>query len=372
MTTDTLEAPKTEPGKGLAIIADLTPEIFTPEKAAEIVADVRREVLAIDRDVSSKKGREAIASMAAKIARSKTAADAFGKQLKADYKAKVDAIDGIRRVFWDGLEALQKEFRAPLTEFEDKEKARIAGHESGIANIQAMATLVNRFSGDVTTEDISDRLTAAQAIDTSSFQEFTARAEQAKAETVAKLEAMLEDSRRRDAERAELERLRQEAAEREAQAARERAEREQREREERAAEQARQEAERAAAAERMRAEQEARQIQEKAERERAEAEERAAQAERDRQDAERRAKEAEERAQQRVEEAARQERQRIEAERRAEEEATRRREADRTHRASVNNAAVAALTAAGLSYGDAKTAVTAIAKGDVPHVAIAY
>ena len=354
MTTDTLEAPKTETGKGLTIIADLTPEIFTKEKAAEIIADLRREVLTIDRDVSTKKGREAIASMAARIARSKTAADTFGKQLKAEYKAKVDAIDGIRRVFWEGLEALQKEFRAPLTEFEEVERERVTKHEAGIANIQAMATLVNRFAGDVTTEDIADRLTAAQAIYTSTFQEFTARAEAAKAETVAKLEAMLEDSRRRDAEREELERLRQEAAEREAQAERERAEREQREREERAAEQARQEAEHAAAAELERIEQEAR-----------EAEERAAQAER-------RAKDAEERAQQQAEEAARQERQRIEDERRAEEEAQRRREADRTHRATVNNAAVAALTAAGLSYGDAKTAITAIAKGDVPRVSIAY
>ncbi|NUB26250.1 hypothetical protein [Azospirillum brasilense] len=368
MTTDTLEAPKADAGKGLAIIADLTPEIFTPEKAAEIVADVRREVLAIDRDVSTKKGREAIASMAAKIARSKTAADNFGKQLKADYKARVDAIDGIRRVFWDGLEALQKEFRAPLTEFEEAEKRRVAGHESALADIARLIVL----DGVPTTDAIADRLTVAKAVDTSTFQEFTSRAEAAKADAVGKLEAMLKAAQERDAERAELERLRQEAAEREAQAARERAEREQQEREERAAEQARQEAERAAAAERMRVEQEARQIQEKAAREKAEAEERAAQAERDRQDAERRAKEAEERAQQRAEEVARKERQRIEDERKAEEEAQRRREADRTHRATVNNAAVAALTAAGLSYGDAKTAITAIAKGDVPHVAIAY
>ncbi|CAO3447927.1 hypothetical protein [Azospirillum argentinense] len=368
MTTDTMEAPKAEAGKGLAIIADLTPEIFTKEKAAEIVADVRREVLAVDRDVSTKNGRDAIASMAAKIARSKTAADNFGKQLKADYKAKVDAIDGIRRVFWDGLEALQKEFRAPLTEFEEAEKARVARHESALADIARLTVL----DGVPTTDAIADRLTVAQSVDTSTFQEFTARAEAAKAEAVAKLEAMLKAAQQRDAERAELERLRQEAAEREARAAREKAEQEQREREERAAEQARQEAERAAAAERTRVEQEARQIQEKAEREKAEAEERAAQAERDRQDADRRAKEAEERAQQRAEEAARQERQRIEDERKAEEEATRRREADRTHRATVNNAAVAALTAAGLSYGDAKTAITAIAKGDVPRVSIAY
>ncbi|TWA71864.1 hypothetical protein FBZ84_101130 [Azospirillum baldaniorum] len=404
--SDTLEAPKAATGKGLAIIADLTPEIFTPEKAAEIIADVRREVMSIDRDISSKKGREAIASMAAKIARSKTAADNFGKQLKADYKAKVDAIDGIRRVFWDGLEALQKEFRAPLTEFEEAEKARIAGHEAGIADIQAMPL----FSGDHTTDDIADRLAKAQAIDASGFQEFTARAEAAKAAAIATLTAALENSRARDAERAELERLRREAEERAAREEAERIEREKQEAAARAAEQARRdaeekarqerdEAERAAAAERERIEREAQAERDRAtaeqarvEREKREAEERATKAEQDRQDALRRAKEAEEqaerdrvaaeeRAQQRVEEAAQRERQRIADEQKAEEEAQRRREEDRAHRGAINRAAMQALIAAmaDAHSGNATEAeaiaraiVSAIARGAVPAVKISY
>lgn len=348
--SDTLEAPKTEPGKGLAIIADLTPEIFTAEKAQEIVASLRAEVLTIDRDVSTKKGREAIASMAAKIARSKTAADTFGKNLKAEYKVKVDAIDGIRRIFWDGLEALQKEFRQPLTEFEEAEKARVAAHESALAGIPEAPG----YGQTETAAEIAARLEHLHNYPARDWQEFRGRAEQAIAAEIARTEALLEAARQREAERAELERLRREAAEREAREAQERAEREQREREARAAEEARRQAERAAAAEL-----------ERVEREKQEAERRAAQAEADR-------VAAEQRAQQQAEEAARKERERIEAERRAEEDAARKREANRAHRAAVNNAAVAALVGAGLSEGAAKTAVTAIAKGDVPRVSIAY
>lgn len=368
--SDTLEAPKTEPGKGLAIIADLTPEIFTAEKAQEIVASLRTEVLTIDRDVSTKKGREAIASMAARIARSKTAADTFGKQLKAEYKVKVDAIDGIRRIFWDGLEALQKEFRQPLTEFEEREKARVAGHEAALADIGRLPY----FEGAPTTDAIADRLTIAQAIDTSTFEEFTARAETGKADAVAKLEAMLAESRQRDAERAELERLRKEAEERAAREEAERIEREKQEAAARAAEEARQEAERAAAVERERIEREAREATERAEREKREADERAARAEADR-------VAAEENAKRQIEEAAQKERDRIEAKQRAEEEETRKREQDKAHRGRVNSAAMRAIITAmaDVHSGNAAEAeviaraiVTAIARGAVPAVKISY
>jgi Holliday junction resolvasome RuvABC DNA-binding subunit len=49
-----------------------------------------------------------------------------------------------------------------------------------------------------------------------------------------------------------------------------------------------------------------------------------------------------------------------------------RREANKAHRAKINNTAVAALVGAGLSENAAKAAVTAIAKGDVPNVTISY
>lgn len=68
---------------------------------------------------------------------------------------------------------------------------------------------------------------------------------------------------------------------------------------------------------------------------------------------------------------------RIEAERKAEAEAAAKREADKKHRAKINNEAIDALVTvlAGDTYL-ARTAATAIieaiAKGTVPHVKISY
>lgn len=388
--SDTLEQPKTESGKGLAVIADLTPEIFTAEKAQEIVANLRAEIMLIDRDVSTKKGRDAIASFAHKIARSKTAADTFAKNLKDEYRKKADGIQAIRNIFWDGLEALQKDFRQPLTEFEAAEEARIKAHEEGIARIQGMALL----SGEWTSEMVAARIAEVQAVDLTGFQEFAARAAQAKESALETLNAALENRRALEAERAELERLRQEAAERAAKEEADRIEREKQEAAAAAAERARREAEEKARREAEEAERRAAAERERVEREAREAEERAAQAERDRQAAEQRAKEAEEkaerdrieaerraeeerkaadeRAKRQAEEAARLERERIEAQQRAEEEAERKREQDKAHRGRINRSAMEALIAAGLSETDARKAVEAIARGTVPNVKISY
>jgi FKBP-type peptidyl-prolyl cis-trans isomerase len=70
--------------------------------------------------------------------------------------------------------------------------------------------------------------------------------------------------------------------------------------------------------------------------------------------------------------AAERERQRVADEQRAEAEAAAKREADKAHKAKINNEALTALVAAGLSDADAKAAIGAIAKGLVPNVKINY
>lgn len=385
-------------------------QVYAPGGVDKILdsleADVRASAKALD--ISTSKGRKEIASLAYKVARSKTALDDMGKELVSSIKAQANAIDADRRTVRDRLDKLRDEVRKPLDDFEAAEAARIAKHEAGISNFQLAA----EFPASFTTDEISARLAMVEGWPTDGFQEFAKRATDAKESAVARLKSALAESQKRDEERAELERLRQEAAERAAREEAERIEREAKEREERAAEQARreaeekarreaEEAERRAAAERERIEREAREKEEAAERERqriererAEAEERAAQAERDRQAAEQRAKEAaekaerdrieaerraeeerkaaDERARLQAEEAARKERERIEAQQRAEEEAARQREADKQHRAAVNRGAVQALVTAGLPDVEAVKAVTAIAKGQVPAVRISY
>ncbi|NLG06046.1 MAG: hypothetical protein GX567_19795 [Clostridia bacterium] len=382
----------TMPTSNALVIFDKTftpATLFEPGKLDPLIEHVRAAVKAEDRDATTPAGRDRIKSLAYKVTRTKTTIDAAGKQLVADEKKRLAAIDAERRRVWNELENLADEIRQPVTEYENREKTRVEAHK---AAVEAIGNL-DFFASQPTTDEIAARLAEAEAVGVD-HEEFTALATKAKDVVVGSLRAKLEASRKADAERAELERLRREAAERE-----------QREREERAAAKAREEAEQKAREERERqahesAEREARikaeaeareraakEAAERAEREKREAEEAAKRAEearvaaekkaeQERAEAERRAaqakREAEEAARERAKEAVEQERRRLEAEQRAKEEEARKREANRQHRAKVNNVAAAALVLAGLSEDAAKAAIAAIAKGAVPHVTIAY
>ena len=78
-------------------------------------------------DVNTKAGREAISSLAYKIARSKTFLDdKLGKPLVRDWKAKAAAVDKLRKLARDRLDALKAEVRQPLTDYEQAEADRQA------------------------------------------------------------------------------------------------------------------------------------------------------------------------------------------------------------------------------------------------------
>lgn len=371
-------------------------EVFKPGGIDAVLTALEAQVRAEadNLDISTPRGRKEIASLAYKVSRSKTALDEAGKTLVEDMKAQTKAIDAERKKARDRLDALKEDVRKPLDEYEAAESARIAGHE------QALADLVEApcYGQTETAAEIEARLSHLLNYPSRDWQEFAARATKTLDGEIERARGLLEAARAREAQSAELERLRREADEREA---RERADREEMERLEReqciaaeAAERARQEAEENARREREAAERRADEERKRFEQDAREAEERAARAEQMCLDAKRRAQEAAEQAgreriaaEKRAEEerkaaaeranreadaAVERERQRVQIERRAEEEATRKREQDRDHRAGINRAAVMALISAGLSEEAAKTAITAIAKGSVPRVTIAY
>lgn len=376
-------------------------QVFAPGGIDAIIASLEAEARAeaAKLDISTQKGRKEIASLAYKVARSKTALDDMGKKLVEGIKAQAATIDADRRIARDRLDSLRDEVRKRLDDFEAAEKERVNRHEAGIADISNLARIHSMDEPD--TDVIAKRLGMAEAVDTSGFQEFTKRANEAKSEAITTLTSMLERSRARDDERAELERLRQEDEVRKRQAEAERIEREKKEAAERAAAQAKADAEAEAQrkadaeADRVAEEQRRRDAEAQAERDKIEAERqraeqekrdaeaRAAQAERDRIAAEKRAKEAAEQAERdRVAAAEKaeadkqaavlRERQKADEERRAAEAAAAKRAADLDNRRAVNRTAMEALVAAGLSEGAARTAVEAIAKGQVPGVTISY
>jgi colicin import membrane protein len=351
------------------------------EQFSRFYEEIKRETDALDADVTTEKGRKAIASMAYKVARTKTAIDEAGKKLNEEARARINAVDEARREIRAQLDTLKDEVRAPLTEWEKAEEARVERVKAVIELLRSAGAV----GYDETSAQVRERLATVRAmpVDPVEFDGYHPQAMALQASAVEALAAAAERIEAAEAKEMELQRLRAAEEARLLKEADERAERERIEQERIAAEQAekrRQEAEEAEAA-RIRA-----------------AEERAAQAARD--EEARKAREAEE-ARQREHEAAlaeeRRQREEVEAtaqrerDERARQDAKRAAEAkriadeaeakrredearakNRAHKTSVQTAAKQAIMTCGADEETARKIVLAIIAGEIPRVTLAF
>ena len=334
---------------------------------------IRAEVTGHVPDLKTKKGRDAIASLAFKVRKVKTALDGIGKEQVDRLKEIPKKIDAERKRMRETLDALADEVRAPLDQWEQAEEARKQRHQQGVEWFRLRAD-ENR---DLDAEELRATITdvQARAVD-ESWEEFEPEAHRVKSRALESLQQALAAREKYDAEQAELARLRAEAAAREQKDREERIARE-------AEEKARRDAEAAAQAERdasARREAEARAAADNARRDAELAEQRRIaaekQAELDRLAAlerERVASEQAERDRIQAAEDARQAEIKRQADAKAAEEAeAARREADKAHKGKVNRAALDALVAGGMPEDCARQAVTLIAKGLIPSIRITY
>jgi hypothetical protein len=345
----------------------------TPKGLDPYLQVVRDKIDAFVPDVTTRKGREAIASIAYTVARSKTALDNRGKELVAELKEIPKLIDAERKRMRDTLDAWKEEVSRPLTEWQAAEDARVDRHND---RMEWLRGLPLNLAGQ-TSAHVEGLIAEAEGVEIGEqWEEFEAEAARTKDLAVKALRAVLAELQRYEAEQAELARLRAEAEaraqqEREAQIAREAEERVRREAE--AAAQAereaviRREADAKAAAER-------RELELKLQAE--QAERAAAQAEANRIAAEQRAQQERIAAEQRQAEAV--ERARLAEIARADaaaDEIIRQqnaREADQAHKKTINRAALEAFVACGMPEECAKQAVTLIAQRKIPNISIQY
>ncbi|MGO0653042.1 hypothetical protein [Citrobacter freundii] len=181
--------------------------VFTNnEQLDPIIEKIEKEARSLVPDVSTKKGRDAIASMAHKVARSKTYIDNAGKDLVAELKALPKQIDESRRIVRERLDALKDEVRRPLTEWE-AEQERIKAEEA--AKIKAeedrkkfesdheIALLMN----DKHDREVAEKKAEAERQRIAHEEELKRQAaEQAKREAEEKAAAEREEAARREAE----------------------------------------------------------------------------------------------------------------------------------------------------------------------------
>ncbi|MBN3043469.1 hypothetical protein H4F47_11150 [Pectobacterium brasiliense] len=117
-------------------------DVFKSSDSVEdIISKVEREVESFVADVNTTKGRKDIASMAYKVAQSKTYLDGLGKDLVAELKEVPKLIDANRKTVRDRLDALRDKVRQPLTEWE-AEQERIKAVEEAKRAAEELAKQV--------------------------------------------------------------------------------------------------------------------------------------------------------------------------------------------------------------------------------------
>ena len=300
------------------------------DQIEDILQKVEREVMSFVPDVTTAKGRKEIASLAYKVAQTKTYLDGLGKDLVAELKEIPKLIDANRKTVRDRLDELKEKARQPLTDYEveqerikQEEEAKRAAEELAkkIESDHEMALLMNdafdRELAEKKAEQERQRIAHEEEIKRQAEERAKREAEEKAAAEIAAAKKREEEAIAAKAQAELLVKQEKEKAEREAKEALERAEREKQE---------------AIAAERKKAQEEADRIH----------------------------REAEEK------EAAR-----LAEEKRIKDEEDRRAQ-DKAHRKEVNNKILADLIKAGASEDVAKSIITAIAKDEVFATRITY
>ena len=296
-----------------------------------LIEAIEKEARSLVPDVTTKKGRDAIASMAHKVARSKTYIDNAGKDLVAELKALPKQIDESRRVVRERLDALKDEVRRPLTEWEAEQERIKAEEAMNALHVEALA-MNEEFDRQLAARIESDH-EMAMLMNDAFDREQADKAAEAERQRIAheeEIKRMAAAAAAREVEQ-RAQREREEAAHREAVL---KAQAEQAERDRIAAEK-KAEADKQAAieAERRKAQEEADRIR----------------------------READQREQARL----------AEEKRKADEQA--RREADVKHRKAVGTEIVKALLAnTSLTRDQAIEVLTAVKDGRIPHTGISY
>lgn len=317
-------------------------EVFKSSDSVEdIIRKVEQEVNSFIPDVTTVKGRKEIASLAYKVAQSKTYLDGLGKDLVAELKEIPKLIDANRRTVRERFDTLRDKVRQPLTEWEaeqeriEAEKQMLAWHEEALEMNAAFD------------KALAERIESDHEIALLMNEKFDRDLAEAKAEAERQRIAHEEELKRQAAEQARLEAEQKAQQEIEAAAQREREAKEAAERAEREKQEAIQ-----------RAEQEAKEAKEKAERDTKEAQERA------------------EREKQAAIEAERKKALKAEQSRLAEEERKRqedaKRQEDKEHRRVINREALQALVSNGFDEKLATEFIKLVASNQIPHMTMNY
>lgn len=212
------EAPETQDNatNALAILetikTDNYPATFGVAGLKRFVDAARAAVIDEVPDLTTDKGRKRIASLAATVAKSKTAVDGHGRAYLRQLKEMPKVIEAELREFESDMNALRDEVRKPLNDYEAAIAEAKAKVDAAMNDILALGTVTE----EATASEILETLTKAGKIKPAA-KVFGDRLEEAKAKLQHVINTLTEIHAKRKAiedQAAENQRLRDELAER--------------------------------------------------------------------------------------------------------------------------------------------------------------
>lgn len=202
-----------EQSKELAIMENLTPDIFAGDALDKALAKMRADALSVVGDVTTKKGRDEITSRAHRLRRSKAPITDLGKKVNEEKKAEIKAISEKCESAVKEIDSIIAEVRKPLDEYEAIELTRTTGHENALSEL----VRIRLYDMTTTSEQIAAKMEESKAAyGARDWQEY---AEKAHAQTLTNLEtldAAFKVIKQREDDQAELKRLKEIEAKRKA------------------------------------------------------------------------------------------------------------------------------------------------------------
>jgi colicin import membrane protein len=317
--------------------------LFVPNGLDKIIAEVRRRVEQHQPDVSTEKGRKAIASLARWVSNQKSTVEEYGKNKSMAIKRQATDIDAERKRGKEAFDLLRDQARKPLDEYEEAVKARLDAHEQALKDV---AELSNVPFG-ATVPEIEARIVKLDEFALRNWEEFAGRFAMENETISIKLGRYLSLTKQHIEAKIAFAKLEEDRIARESKEAQERKAKEQAERDERIAREA---TARANAEAQRREEQASRDVAESVERHKRELAEAKAAGER--------AVEAEKR--------------RVADAKAAEDAATKAREADKEYKDKIFDAIVVRLTDYGITRAVALQITSAMNTGEIPNVKVIY
>lgn len=159
----------------------------------------------------TKKGRDALITLAAKASSTRAEATRQAKALTEQWRKDTASVNAGRKILEDGLAAARDKWRKPVTDWEAAEDARKERHRKALETFAP-----ERTEWSMPSADIAAIIAEVEAIDTSDgWDEFEDMAATARENALKKFEADRAMAQKREDQEAELARLRAEKIERE-------------------------------------------------------------------------------------------------------------------------------------------------------------